>query len=432
MKKITTTFALILVLSFTLVSISEIGIVKADGTVYIRVDGTVEGTDVIQQVGDVYTFMGDLEGSIFVEKNDIIIDGAGYTLQGNGNGTGISLISITNVTIKSIEIKNFYCGIKLDSSLKNTISGNKITNNILGISFWAESNYNTISGNDITANEDGMFIYGSSNNITGNTITVNSGHGIDFYGSSNNITGNHIVKNGVGVYVNANFPFVGSQNNSIYRNNFINNTKQVSDILWESSFSVISVNIWDNGRTGNYWSDYTGTDANGDGIGDTDYIIDENNQDNCPLIAPIYLFDAGTWEWTQYNVYVVSNSTVSDFSFNPDEGALLRFDVDGEAGTTGFCRVTIPKDLLYTEGNWTVLVDGASVTPTIDEDASNTYLYFTYNHGTKTVEIIGTTAIPEFPSWTPTLLILIVLAVAVAIYKRKLSKTNKSTIILGP
>jgi len=261
---------------------------------------------------------------------------------------------------------------------------------------------------------------------------VNSGHGIDFYGSSNNITGNHIVKNGVGVYVNANFPFVGSQNNSIYRNNFINNTKQVSDILWESSFSVISVNIWDNGRTGNYWSDYTGTDANGDGIGDTDYIIDENNQDNCPLIAPIYLFDAGTWEWTQYNVYVVSNSTVSDFSFNPDEGALLRFDVDGEAGTTGFCRVTIPKDLLYTEGNWTVLVDGASVTPTIDEDASNTYLYFTYNHGTKTVEIIGTTAIPEFPSWTPTLLILIVLAVAVAIYKRKLSKTNKSTIILGP
>ena len=39
--------------------------------------------------------------------------------------------------------------------------------------------------------------------------------------------------------------------------------------------------------------------------------------------------------------------------------------------------------------------------------------------------------IPEFPSWTPTLLILIVLAVAVAIYKRKLPKTDNSAIILG-
>jgi len=37
--------------------------------------------------------------------------------------------------------------------------------------------------------------------------------------------------------------------------------------------------------------------------------------------------------------------------------------------------------------------------------------------------------IPEFPSWTPTLLILIVLAVAVAVYKRKLPKTANSTII---
>lgn len=37
--------------------------------------------------------------------------------------------------------------------------------------------------------------------------------------------------------------------------------------------------------------------------------------------------------------------------------------------------------------------------------------------------------IPEFPSWTPTLLVLIMLAVAVAIYKRKLSKTDNSAII---
>jgi len=80
---------------------------------------------------------------------------------------------------------------------------------------------------------------------------------------------------------------------------------------------------------------------------------------------------------------------------------------------------------LDSQNGWNVLINGESMIPTISEDASNTYLYFTYNHSTKTVEITGTDAIPEFPSWTPTLLVLIVFAVAVVIYKRKLSKNRQ-------
>jgi len=37
---------------------------------------------------------------------------------------------------------------------------------------------------------------------------------------------------------------------------------------------------------GNYWSDYNGTDANHDGIGDTPYVIDTKNADNYPLMTP--------------------------------------------------------------------------------------------------------------------------------------------------
>ena len=52
------------------------------------------------------------------------------------------------------------------------------------------------------------------------------------------------------------------------------------------------MNIWDNGYPsgGNYWSDYNGTDANDDGIGDTAYVISENNKDVYPLMHPYMSF----------------------------------------------------------------------------------------------------------------------------------------------
>jgi len=67
--------------------------VKAEDTIYIKADGSVEGTDKIQRNGNIYTFTGDISDSIIVEKNDIVIDGAGYQLQGNNSEYGIKLES---------------------------------------------------------------------------------------------------------------------------------------------------------------------------------------------------------------------------------------------------------------------------------------------------------------------------------------------------
>jgi hypothetical protein len=69
-------------------------------------------------------------------------------------------------------------------------------------------------------------------------------------------------------------------NNTLYRNSFINNINNVRIA------KGTPVNYWDNGQQGNFWSDYKAIDSNNDGKGDVPYIIDEENQDNYPLMAP--------------------------------------------------------------------------------------------------------------------------------------------------
>lgn len=88
------------------------------------------------------------------------------------------------------------------------------------------------------------------------------------------IVGNHLQDNIIGIY------FESSNGNDIFHNDFSENIIQV-----EGS----SYNTWDDGYPsgGNYWSDYSGLDANSDGIGDSPYIIDEDNTDNYPLMVEV-------------------------------------------------------------------------------------------------------------------------------------------------
>jgi parallel beta-helix repeat protein len=229
---------LILIFSFVLVTFPKIEEVKAQGTIYIRADGSVEGTDKIQRDGNVYTFTYNIEPKIVVERDNIVIDGADFRIQGNGAEVGIDITYRNNVTIKNIQIIG--AGIHLVGANNNTIFGNLIANNHHGIGFYGESNYNKIIGNTLMDNERGIY-------------------------------------------------FSQSYNNSIYDNSFINNTRQVYDSVWEQPWypQLLSVNFWDNCTTGNYWSNYNGTDTNGDGIGETPYVIDQNNQDNYPLMDKI-------------------------------------------------------------------------------------------------------------------------------------------------
>ncbi|MFH1129690.1 MAG: hypothetical protein V1754_00015 [Pseudomonadota bacterium] len=83
-------FVLVLALLFSaIVSVGDATSYAATTTpIRIRSDGNVEPADApIQRDGDVYRFTGDAYSPLVVDRDNVVIDGAGYTLQGTYNGT---------------------------------------------------------------------------------------------------------------------------------------------------------------------------------------------------------------------------------------------------------------------------------------------------------------------------------------------------------
>ena len=106
--------------------------------------------------------------------------------------------------------------------------------------------------------------------IEGCELTLN-GIGIHLLNADGvTITDNALADNRYGVVADAD-----ARNNVIFDNSFIKNGVSARDITRK--------NAWYRDKTGNYWSDYTGADKNGDGIGDQPYRI---LFDPYPLMTP--------------------------------------------------------------------------------------------------------------------------------------------------
>ncbi len=247
----------------TLLLFLAVGIQPALAIRYIPSD-----TDIGELSGNTYTLIKNVtDGGLVIEWDNLILDGAGYTVSGTGSGVEIvskNLVTIRNLNVTgcsdgihiskeypydppssiTLENNNIYSntgtGIYIEGgSYDNTLSNNTVSNNTgYGIFITGGSHDNKVIDNDVSGNNDGIQISGSNNNIlTNNIVSNNNSYGIRLYSSSvNTLTGNTVSGHTIHGIV------LQNSNNNTLENNTASNNIVVGIRLYEATSNTLKYN----------------------------------------------------------------------------------------------------------------------------------------------------------------------------------------------
>ena len=276
------------------------------------------------------TIFNNLDGVYFYTSSNITIENNSLS---QNKRFAVYLLTSTNVTLHNNTLFSNEHGINLFNTTSLSVRGNLLENDGIWFANYTKEGFATIAlDNSNKVNRQSVLIYFNVSDLTitqavlgelifaycnNLTIADSSFSGVELYQSANihimssnasnmdygiylryitnivifnnSITncyiGNYIIKssniiiqNNTISFSNKYGVFLGeSSNTTAYCNELIDNAVQVLD---DSAF------FWDNGSIGNYWSDYTGVDADVDGIGDTPYKVDSDSEDRFPIVPP--------------------------------------------------------------------------------------------------------------------------------------------------
>ncbi len=166
---------------------------------YIRSSGEVDPPSLpISRVGNTYTLTGNIVNyTLEIQRGNIVLDGAGYTLQGvySMRYSGLTLSNVDYVAVKNLKINIFNEGFLLQNSNHITLTGNRVDASfciVLQDVAALEVFDNTFFGK-------GYCILGQCHNSIINYNYLD-GQGIQICGDGNQITNNYIEeKSTVGI-----------------------------------------------------------------------------------------------------------------------------------------------------------------------------------------------------------------------------------------
>gem|GEM_PF-2557380 len=289
---------------------------------------------------------------ISINSIDVVLDGAGYSIEGQGSGYGVEVpgsTALRNVTVKNLTVTGWERGIAFNNVIEGNITNIITSSNGVGISIL---NSSIILTNNVAYQNYGSGIvleFSYRSVLINNTAGSNSRYGIELSSSSNNtLTGNTAELNDYGMHL------IYSGNNTLTGNNASSNS-WIGVYIESSIGNTLTGNIANSNKDYGIYLESSNGNALNNNIADSNknYGIYFYTSDNNTLINDRASLNSDTGIYFLYsNDNTLTNSTASS---NGENGVYLEFSsMNTLINNTAHSNIDRGIDLYFSYGNMLV------------------------------------------------------------------------------